>query len=159
MHVWHRVFSLDTPEPDPASLCVEMERDGFRVRPFIRGDDAGWFEARIELIDLGSRLLIERYLVGEEKLRGDLNSWSAWVESQPASEEREAILDHIAGTCQFVTLFEDATEEREATLDPALVVCRWLARTTRGIYQIDGQGFFDAAGHLLLPETNAEPIA
>ncbi len=35
--------------------------------------------------------------------------------------------------------------------DPALcrTLCHWLAAQTGGIYQIDGEGYFSAAGDLL----------
>jgi len=222
---WHRVFGSLDRQPDPAALCQELEQRGFSVRPAFRGDEAGWFAARLELVpfpvrevragtapipplapasgergegdshdvelqglarhdglphpsplppstggegverkacgletaplDSGSYLEIERYLVREEGLRGDLNSWSAWVEAQPPNPAQDLILDALVSTVQFFTLREATAEELDDPSGACLAACKWLARETNGIYQVDGQGFFDVNGNLLLAESAA----
>jgi hypothetical protein len=152
MYTWRRVFGSLEPAPAPAEICEELLRHGLQVRPSFRGDEDGWFSARLELEGGASSLQIERYLVRADKLRPDLNSWSAWVESLPPSAEREAVLDALTSTAQLITLYEDVAEG-EAESSACSILCRWLAEQVQGFYQMDGQGFYDRSGALLLAET------
>ncbi len=158
MFTWHRVFGSLEKEPPPAELCEELLRHGFAVRPHFRGDDTGWFAARLELGG-SSSLHIGRFLVQEDKLRGDLNSWCAWVETLPASTAHEALLDTFVCTKQLFTLFADAEAEGEAASLACSILCRWLAQQTEGIYQVDGQGVFDKQGTLLVADTACRALA
>ena len=151
MYTWRRVFGSLEPAPAPAEICEELLLHGFQVRPSFRGDEDGWFSARLELEDGVSTLQIERYLVRADKLRPDLNSWSAWVESLPPSPEREIVMDALTSTVQLITMYEDVADgEAESSACP--ILCRWLAGRVGGFYQMDGQGFFDRSGALLLAE-------
>jgi hypothetical protein len=151
MFIWQRVFGILEDEPTPAELCQELERQGLQVRPAFRGDDQGWFAARLELVGQAAAVQIERYLVREERMRGDLNSWCAWLEGLPNTAEREAVLDALVATTQIFTLYEDAADE-ESISEVCPKLATWLAVRLQGIYQIDGQGFFDASGRLIVKE-------
>jgi hypothetical protein len=152
MFIWHRVFGVLEDEPDPAQLCAELARQGMDVRPAFRGDDQGWFEARLELIGRSSSLQVNRYLVREERMRGDLNSWCAWLETLPDGPARDSVLDSLVATTQIFTFFEDAVDEEAS---PACeILTRWLAERLGGVYQIDGQGFFDSSARLMVEESH-----
>ena len=152
MYTWYRVFGSREQAPAPAEICEELLRHGLSVRPSFRGDEDGWFSARLELEGGASTVQIERYLVRTDKLRPDLNSWSAWVESLPPSEERERVLDALTSTAQLITMYEDVAEgEIESSV--CTILCRWLAERVDGFYQMDGQGFYDRSGALLVAES------
>lgn len=62
----------------------------------------------------------------------------------------------MIGTTQLFTLRVPEEEDEEAdgpAEDLCLAACRFLARETEGVYQVDGQGFFAPDGTLLLQET------
>ncbi len=152
MFIWHRVFGILEDEPGTAHLCAELARNGVDVRPAFRGDDLGWFEARLELVGRSAVLQVNRYLVAEERMRSDLNSWCAWLETLPEGASRDSVLDSLVATTQVFTIFEDALDEEAAS--PACgILTRWLAQKLGGVYQIDGKGFFDSSGRLMVEES------
>ena len=152
MYTWHRVFGSLEQEPAPADICEELVRHGLQVRPKFRGDDDGWFAARLKFDDGASGVQIDRYLVRAERLRPELNNWSAWVEGLPETREHGAVLDALVSTAQLFTMYEDAPDG-EASSPACLILCRWLAQRVHGVYQIDGQGIFDESGTVLVAET------
>jgi hypothetical protein len=152
MYTWHRVFGRSEREPAPLALCEALAAQGIQVRPRFRGDDDGWFACVLNIEGAKTEVHLERYLVRAEKLRGDVNSWSAWIESRPPSPERELLLDALAATAQSFTLYAEAADEPEAGVSVCVRLCRWLAAEMEGVYQIDGKGFYDATGVLMLEE-------
>jgi hypothetical protein len=121
---------------------------GLPVQGRFTGDDQGWFRA--ELLPEGAAvpLALERYLVSEESIRAELNNWAAWVETTGDGPEQTRLMQRVIGTAQLFTLCPAEGSGREF----CEAVCRHLARQTDGVYQVDGHGFFDAAGTLLLKE-------
>ena len=158
MFIWHRVFGAVDREVTPAEICAELSNNQVQFRPAFRGDDQGWFSARFEL-DGGGSLQLERFLVREERMRSELNSWCAWAETLPETAQQALALDKLVACQQIFTLFEEGEEEDARTSAACVALARWLAVRLEGIYQIDGQGFFDAAGSLLLAETSARAPA
>jgi hypothetical protein len=159
MFTWHRVFARLEKEPSPGELCEELGQHGVKVRPTFRGDDAGWFAGHLKIEGRAASLHIERYLVRAEKLRSELNNWSAWVESLPEAAHKDQVLDALVATAQLFALHEEEDAEGEAASPACMIACRWLARTLHGIYQVDGQGVFDLAGKLLLMENSSQADA
>ena len=159
MVTWHRIVARLETEPSPAEVGEELTLNGIKVRPTVRGDDDGWFAGHLKLEGRTASLHIERYLVRAEKLRSELNNWSAWVESLPEAAHKEQVLDALVATTQLFTLHEEEDSEGEATSPACMIVCRWLAKKLRGIYQVDGQGVFDESGKQLLVETSSQADA
>jgi hypothetical protein len=143
--MWYRVFGTSDTEPSPAGL---LEHLGEGVTGNFRGDDAGWFRAELS-IEPGARPLeLERFLVSEEDLRGELNTWAAWVEGTGDGPVQIRLMQHLIGTRQLFTI----RPVNERATEPCEALCRFLARHTNGVYQVDGQGFFEPDGQLLLEE-------
>ncbi len=86
-----------------------------------------------------------RYLSTEEGIRAELNTWAAWVESTGDGPIQQRLMQHLISTRQIFVL-------HDAPPELAIPVCQHLARVTEGVYQVDGQGFFDADGRLLVAE-------
>jgi hypothetical protein len=120
---------------------------GFPVEANFRGDEQGWFEA--DLASGRNHLRLQCFRVQEEGLRNELNTWAAWLETAENNSHQSRLMQHVIGTNQLFTLeISDGTSGAKL----AVAICLFLARTTAGVYQIDGQGFFDADGSLLIPE-------
>jgi hypothetical protein len=142
--MWFRVFGTAEVEPAPAALLEHLQ-----VRGHFRGDDQGWFEANLVFLDEAEPLRLERFLASEQGIRDELNSWAAWIETATDSPVGPELMVHLIGTKQLFTL---QRPNEIQVVELCLQVCRYLARATAGVYQVDEQGFFAADGKLLLKE-------
>ena len=150
--MWYRVFSLAETEVPPSALLEHLHGQGLTVAGHFRGDDLGWTAGELVLPD-EARVALTRYLADEDDIRDDLNSWAAWLETADYSPNAAPLMEHMIRTAQLVTLRKPVGASDEITLERVcLEVCRFLAGRTRGVYQIDGQGFFAADGALLVQE-------
>jgi hypothetical protein len=154
MDTWYRVFGTNDAAIEPTALLSAQSRHvGAQVTGRFRGDDLGWFEAELGL--RGTRLELQRFLAHEEGLRDDLNTWAAWLETAEDNPDAGRLMRQVIGTTQLFTFRPvDAVPDDTVYLFEELCngLCQFLARETRGIFQIDGKGFFDAEGMLLVPE-------
>lgn len=139
--MWYRVFGSNEAQIPPETLLEHLQVPGY-----FRGDDQGWFQ--VELAVQGDTIQVNRYLATEEGIRAELNNWAAWLEGNAA--EPEPLMQHLISTTQ-VFVWKKQDDHQAQALCTAL--CQFLARETAGIYQIDGQGFFDRQGRLLAAET------
>ncbi|HMF13862.1 MAG TPA: hypothetical protein VKE94_16205 [Gemmataceae bacterium] len=152
-----RVFGRSDVQPAPAALAKELNRLLPGTAIHFRGDDLGWFEARVTWDADEPPIRIERYLTKEDDVRGELNTWAAWLESAGESPEHLRLMQHVVGTKQTFTLHcpvEEGYEPADESLVESLCLglCTFLARETDGIYQVDHRGFFEADGRLIVPE-------
>jgi hypothetical protein len=148
--MWWRVFGLNDTVPDLATLLEYLHGQGLPVAAHFRGDDLGWTGGELALADGAAGVQVERYLTAEDDLRDELNTWAAWLETQDHEPGHRALMQHVIGTRQLVTL---RPPPEAAALDRLCAeVCRHLARQTDGVFQADGRGFFAADGTTLLCE-------
>jgi hypothetical protein len=158
METWYRVFAHnDFPVDSPALLEWFRARQSDATGHF-RGDELGWFEARLQIPGFDTPLLVERFLTKEDVIRGELNTWAAWLESTGESPEHQCLMQLVISTKQLFTIHQ-AVEDEEDDLEDihnvqtlCVNLCQFLARSTDGVYQVDGQGFFAADGRLLVSE-------
>jgi hypothetical protein len=151
MPIWSRIFATIDDAPIPALIQNYLLTliPGASVR--FRSDDEGWFEADIALPASDKPFHLNRFLVSEEGIRTELNSWAAWLETREEHPGFARLMEHIVAAKQVFTLQGDPEQHLEF-LECSVALCRFLAQKTAGIYQVDGQGFFDMDGHLLLRE-------
>jgi hypothetical protein len=157
MDVWYRVFGTNDAGVEPAALLSAQSRElGVEVTGRFRGDDLGWFEAELALS--GIRLELQRFLAHQEDLRDELNSWAAWLETVEDNPDSGRLMRHMIATTQLFTLrqVDQADEEYKYLVQELCTgLCQYMAHLTDGVYQMDGKGFFDAEGMLLVAE---EPV-
>jgi hypothetical protein len=143
---WHRVFGINEGTLPPESLLDYLQE--YLGQPPVsaefRGDELGWFEADLELPGVGP-LVILRYLSSEEGIRAELNTWAAWLEVH--APNAEPYMQHVIRTKQLFTFCSPG-----AASDFSLDLCRFLARQTDGLIQVDGQGFLTADGTVIVGE-------
>jgi hypothetical protein len=150
--MWLRVFGTNDLEPQPAALLEYLAGlDGGWSGNF-RGDEQGWFNA--ELFHQGRVVWqVERYLAREEGIRAELNSWAAWLETAEANPHHDWLMELVINTRQLFTLRSSVGQEApEAVAWTGTELCRYLARSTAGVYQVDGVGFSAADGAVLVSE-------
>jgi hypothetical protein len=153
MSQWLRVFSTSMHAPAPAELLAYLRELCGEARGDFQGDDQGWFRADVDLGAGRPPLRLERYLAAEEGVRHELNAWAAWVETFEDHHAYDFLMQHLTGTTQIFTLQSVPAGESVDSIDELQVgLCRFLARETGGVYQVDGQGFCRADGTLLLAE-------
>lgn len=151
--MWYRVFGLSDAEPRPDALAEFLHARGLPVQPHFRGDDLGWTQGELRLPGGGTPVFLHRYLTDADDLREDLNAHAAELETCDYSPHAVDLMRHVIQTRQLVVLRQPVDAADEAALDQLLEdTCRWLAAATEGVYQIDGRGWFSAAGELLVPE-------
>jgi hypothetical protein len=148
----YRVFGVTDSPVEPAELLEYLHAGGFEAATSFRGDDRGWFEAELLLVGEDKPIKIERFLATEDGVRTELHTWIAWLETV-ATPHQDRLIRHFVGTRQVFTVSMSPTADTEHSRPKfCLTVCRYLARQTEGIYQVDGQGLFTTEGELLLPE-------
>ncbi len=157
MSPWFRVFGTNDVQPAPAALLEQLHCLGIEATGKFRGDDLGWFQADLVFDADSPPLRLERYLAKEDKIRAELNTWAAWLESAEGNANYLRLMEHVIGTQQLFTLHQPIEEADEISDDPQVEelcvgLCRFLAREIDGVYQVDHQGFFAADGTLLVPE-------
>src|SRR5689334_1570405 len=107
----------------------------------------GSLDAPVEPGTVGP-LLVERFGADEEGIRAELNSWAAFLETCDGPHA-VPLMERAIQTRQLFTIHDPAGDRP----DPGCVaLCRRLAAETAGFYQVDGVGFFDADGTLLVAE-------
>ena len=115
-----------------------------------RGDDLGWTGGELVLKEV--TIVVERYMTKEDDLRDDLNTWAGWLETVEHDPHHGPLMERMIGTKQLFTLRSLSEGDGSITEKICLALSQFLARTTEGVYQVDGQGLFDQAGLLLVPE-------
>lgn len=152
--MWYRVFGLSNKDVQPGALLEHLQNHQSPITGHFRGDEEGWFEAELACGDYPFRL--QKYLITEEGIRAELNSWAAWVEFQEVPMKLD-LLERIINTQQLFTMeLPDADKSAVPLQDFCARVTRFLAEQTQGLYQIDEQGIFDADGTLLIQEIPEE---
>jgi hypothetical protein len=136
---WYRVFGSRAEAPDLSAL-----RAVYRLA----ADEQGWYQVHFPL--LWGEIVLNRWQPKDDGIRAELNTWAAWVEAN-AQPELPTLMQHIVTTQQLFTWSIDPTAVDAAAFSAML--CRFLCETTGGIYQIDGVGFVQADGTLLVQES------
>jgi hypothetical protein len=151
MSMWYRVFGSDDSEPAPAAVLDHVRTLGAAVKADFSGDDAGWYAAELDVG--GATLHLERFGAAEEGIRAELNSWAAWLETCDHSPHSVPLMEKMIQTRQLFTLrrSDDGTDV-EGVGRVCVGLCRFLAAATKGVWQADGAGLFDARGTLLVEE-------
>jgi hypothetical protein len=151
--VWYRIFGISEVEPAPVSLAEHLHAAGLLVEPHFKGDDLGWTSGELRLPGTGTPVFLARYLTSEDDIRDDLNAYAAELETCDYSPNNGMLMQHVIQTKQLITLRKPIDVSNEVAMEKLLEeACRFLAAHTDGVYQIDGKGWFTAAGELLLQE-------
>jgi hypothetical protein len=145
--MWARVFAAVDSAPSPDAIVAHLNASGHAAQARADTDAHGWFH--LELSTAAGALTLDRY-GANEGIRDDLNAWAAWLEIH-AGAHADRLMQHMIGSQQIITLrcLQDVDDELRRVLHDLM---RLLATETSGIYQVDGEGFFDAAGALLVAE-------
>jgi hypothetical protein len=147
---WYRVFGSSVSQPAPEELLAAVAQANPDVQAQFVGDEQGWFRVELRLPGLPKAIEVQRFVAGVDDFRSDLNTWAAWVETH-GDEGNAWLMQHLIGTAQlFVWQTPPASQD---AVNLSVLLCDYLSRTTGGVYQVDGLGFFDAAGMLLLRES------
>ena len=145
----YHVFGTNDSQPDPNTLLDVLRRQGLNVTGHFRGDDQGWFQARL-VLDSATEVVVDCYLPKEEDLRDDLNGWAAWLEAAGDSPLHVRMMGQVIATTHLFVILQPSEPGPATELCEA--VCSFLAWAMDGIWQADGRGLFAADGTLLVAE-------
>jgi hypothetical protein len=150
--MWQRIFGRSRVVPSPAALVDVLVARGLTVTPHFVGDDLGWTRGELHL-PTGSPLLLERYLSAEDDLRDDLNAYAAELETLTYSPESPRLMEWVIQSQQLITLRKPVDAPDEVAMNAMVeACCQFLAQAVDGIYQVDGRGWHDARGAIIIPE-------
>jgi hypothetical protein len=152
MNMWYRVFGTNDNQGVPEAILANLHDLGCAVTADFHCDETGWVKAEITFAAT-TPVHVERFLSSEEGIRAELNTWAAYLETCDYSPNHTRLMEHMVQTRQLFTVRRpfDASDEI-LTEKICLGLSQFLSRTTAGVYQIDGQGFFTPEGLLLLQE-------
>lgn len=153
MSIWFRVFGPSETAPEAGTLLDYLHGEGIAVEGHFKKDDFGWFQADFLIAADPQPLRLNRYLAEADDVRDDLNSWAAWLETIDDAVLSGQLMQLMIGANQVFTVQcpRDRFEE-QAVREFLEVLCRYLAKNTQGVYQVDTRGFFSHAGKLLVHE-------
>lgn len=152
MSLWYRVFARSESAADHVALAELAQNIHPGTTCHFGADGAGWFSCEVRLPD-GAVLNLDRYLVAEEGVRRDLNTWAAWVETCDYSDRVDELMERIIQSQQFFTLRRPLAAANDLAIEKlATGICRHLATALDGIWQADGDGLYDASGEKILQE-------
>jgi hypothetical protein len=147
--MWCRVFGMNETAPAPEAIAEHLRGRGQPVEVQAEADEQGWFH--LELTGISGVYLLDLYRP-DDGIRDDLNTWAAWLEEN-AGDQAGPLMQRMIGTHRLITLRrEDRSDDAEARRF-CHELAQWLAQQGDGIYQIDGQGFFDSAERQLVVES------
>lgn len=150
--MWYRVFCRSDNPARPGELLAALQQPGRPVAGDFRGDDLGWTSAELS-VGAGSPVLVYRYLTAADDLRGDLNTWAAWLETQDHEPNHVRLMEQVIQTRQLVVIRKPVDHANESAVeDLCRSLCRLVAGAADGIYQVEGDGWFSAVGDRLLTE-------
>jgi hypothetical protein len=151
MYLWYRVFGGNDTTPEPEALLAHLRQQGLEIEGQFDGDGPDWFRGELTLGDV--TLVLERFHVGDEGVRAELNTWAALLETCEQSPHHVALMERTIQSAQLFTLCRP--EDNDSHVDTERLcqsLCQYLAVVTAGFYQIDDTGFFAADGTLLVPD-------
>jgi hypothetical protein len=143
--MWARVFS--PTETELAVPLIQQRLHELGVPDFVevKGDELGWTSLRADT------LVIERYLLEADDLRGELDAWAAVVEAWDAGSVGRDLMQRFITVRQVVTL---------TGLDCQLLttLAQFFAGALSGFYQVDEVGIYESSGQILVAEpSSSEP--
>jgi hypothetical protein len=151
--MWYRIFGRSEAGVPPELIAEHLHAVGLPVEPHFRGDDLGWTSGEFRLPGLNTPVSLDRYLATADDIRDDLNTHAAVLETCDYSPNNGRLMEHVALTKQLIVLRKPLDAVNEVTLEKLLLeVCQFLCVHIDGVYQIDGQGWFEADGTLVLQE-------
>lgn len=154
MRRWYRVFARSEAMPGLAEL--ENSLAGLGVSLHVDASDEGWFRIEGGSGDQPGEPLfeVERFLVEEEGIRGELNSWAAHIETCEETPQQAPLMERIIQSRQLFTLSPSGDDLKGDLADRCcLMLSRRLAGLADGVYHVDGEGFCSADGTHLFADS------
>lgn len=152
MSLWCRAFARSDKSPDPVAIAALAMSIHPGTTCHFGADQAGWFSCEVRLPD-GAAISLDRFPVTEEGVRRDLNTWAAWVETCDYSDRAGELMERVIQSAQFFTLRLPVAAADDLAVDKlARGICLHLAGDLDGLWQVDGDGLYDASGDKVLQE-------
>ncbi|MBY0526462.1 MAG: hypothetical protein K2R98_23915 [Gemmataceae bacterium] len=155
--MWFRVFGTNDVQPEPAAILAHLRGQGVEAQANFGGDAHGWFKADFSYAPTAAPLHLERYLASEDNIRDDLNAWAAWLETVDENQYVPRLMQGMIDTQQLFTMHCPRDAADEIVVQKLCIgLCQFLADQTKGVYQVDTQGFFAPDGRPLVREQAEE---
>jgi hypothetical protein len=148
---WYRIFASRDGAPELAGIEACLAGPGAGAQLSCSADASGWY--RVDVVLGSTSLVLERFLAEEEGIRGELNTWAAWLETCEDSPQHAALMEHTIQARQLFTLCRPSDGADEPLIERVCeMLAQHLAQASEGFYQVDDLGFFAADGTALVRE-------
>ncbi len=156
MAYWIRVFGTKRTCPHASDLLDTCLRHGFELESEVLGEDVDWEQVTFRVPGAREGVMVERVGGGPEgdaEVREEVRPVIATFEGR-TGEHVDEVLDTIRKTKQlFIIGVPLITPAKSPLRRLAQTLATYLARETRGLYQVPDQGFYSPDNELLVPDT------
>jgi hypothetical protein len=152
-----RVMTKTTNAPTIAVLAEALEQEGFVFATFPKREDErfttpNWRTFHLSYEEQSRSLMLDRSLRGQEEreLEEDVEEFLEQLQGLEGDEgKKKQVVDILNETNQMFALYipDDITEEGWELAEKLM---ENLLEMTDGVLQVDGEGFFDKEGELIL---------
>lgn len=148
---WFRVFLLQEDGPKPSEIMGCLQDFLPEANGKFRTDEDGWFQLILTHPSVGE-LVMDHFLTLEKGIRSEINTWAAWLESKQQFDLMERIIQ-----VKQILSFEVTPEMEDNALDTLVFkrIALNLAALAQGFVHIDGCGFLEPDGTLLIEDEDA----
>jgi hypothetical protein len=148
---WFRVFLLQEDGPKPSEIMECLQGLIPEVNGKFRTDEDGWFQLILSHSAVGE-LILDHFLTSEKGVRSEINTWAAWLESNRQFDLMERIIQ-----VKQILSFEVTPEMEDNSTDTLVFkrIALGLAALAQGFVHMDGVGFLESDGTLLIEDEDA----
>jgi hypothetical protein len=146
----HVIFGTHATAPAPDAVLALARRFFPKAAMTIEEGEPGWNALHLRLNEQ-YHFSLYRFRRDEKDIRGELQAWAAAIEEQVEQPEQDVLLRQVATAQQIIEFWVESIQEDAQSF--AFVLCQYLATTTAGVFHIDGRGYFNTQGELLLLAT------
>lgn len=151
-----RVFTSIKEIPTLPALAQKLEQEDFEIETFPKKDDpryteTDWRTFHVSYEERFASVMVDRSVKGEEDklFEEEIEEFSSDLHKLPDSTGKQAVQEVLGNTSQIVACYipDDITEHGWELVETLLET---LLDTTNGTLQVDGEGWYDKEGELLL---------
>lgn len=152
-----RVLTKTTNSPTLAVLCESLEQAGFAFTTFPDKEDerfaaADWKSLHLAYDERSHSVMLDRSVRGQEEreLEEDLEEFAEQLKALEAEEvKKKQVEELLAETNQIFACYipDDMLEQGWEMVEKLMET---LLEMTDGVLQVDGEGFFDKEGDMML---------
>ena len=153
MSNWIRIFGTNATTLRVSALVEQLDEAGVEVTWEVMGDDQEWEQVSLQTPAMQAPVMLERMALDDPEIHEEVAPLLDGLERLDDVYDVDEIEQVLGGTRQLYILGMPAGLQGDSDVEQlSLCVSQLIAKLTKGIYQVDQAGFYDADGQILLEE-------